>query len=111
VPAGQLDRLPAALGRLGRRPVDVDHRLVHQAGELEERPPVAARQRDALLQVPVCLLEPGGPDLGATEADQRQRTQVLAEVGRHRLRRVRCCLLPLRLLGHCLGVAALAGVQ
>jgi hypothetical protein len=40
-------------------------------GRASGRPTDAARQRDALLQVPFCLLEPGGPDLGAAEADQR----------------------------------------
>jgi hypothetical protein len=70
---GQLDRLPAALGRRSRnrRQVGLDRRLVCQAAELEERPTDPAGQRDALLQVPFRVLRPGRPELGNAEGDQR----------------------------------------
>ena len=111
VPFGQLDRLHAPFGRQGKRPEELDRRLVGQAGELQIRPPDPARQRDALLQVPLGLLEPAHPQLGAAEADQRQRAQLLAQAGLRRLRRLRQGLQPLRLLGHRLRVPALPGVQ
>jgi hypothetical protein len=121
VPLGQFDRLPGGLSwarkqgrdlaRPRRRPSDFGHRQACQAGELQERPPEPARQRDALLQVFVCPLEPGGPGLGAAQADQRQRTQVPAQVRLRRLQRLGCGLQPLRLLGRRLGVPALARVQ
>src|SRR5205085_10392144 len=79
LPFGQVDRLPAALRRPRKRSEELDSRLVDQAAELEERPADPARQRDALVQVPLCLLETGRPELGDAQADQRQRTQFLAE--------------------------------
>ena len=45
----QLDRLPAALSRLRKRPVGLDHCLVRQAAELKKRPPDPPRERDAVL--------------------------------------------------------------
>jgi hypothetical protein len=61
---GQFDGLPAAFGRPWIRPEHLDRRQVCQASELQKRPPDPARQRDAPLQVPLCLLEPACPDLG-----------------------------------------------
>ena len=84
MPLGQLDRLPAALRGPHKRSGDLAHRLVGQAAELQIGPPDPARQRDALLQVPLCLLQPGRPELGDAQADQRQRAQLLAQA---RLRR------------------------
>jgi hypothetical protein len=49
VPFGQLDRLPAALGRPRKRPEDLDRCLVRQAGEFQIGPPDPAGQRDAVL--------------------------------------------------------------
>ena len=118
VPPGQLDRPHTVLCRPLKRPVD--RRLVCHAGELEIWPPDPARQRHALFQVPLCLLEPGGPnlllepggpDLGDAEADQRQRPQVLTQAGLRRLRRLGQGLQPPRLLGHRRQVSALAGQQ
>ena len=86
MPFGQLDRLPAVLRRPGKRPPDVERRLVRQAEELQIRPPDPARQRDALLQVWLGLLEPGRPVLGDAQVDQRQRAQVLAQAGPRRVR-------------------------
>ena len=79
VPLGQLDRLPARapLQREDRK--TRRHRPVRQAEELEIGPPDPAGQGDALLQVPVRLLGPRGPDLGDAQADQGQRPQILAQ--------------------------------
>ncbi len=74
---GQLDRLPAALCRPGKRPPGLGHRLVRQAGELQIRPPDPVRQGDALFEVPIGLFEASGPQFGDAEVDQRQRPQVL----------------------------------
>ena len=98
VPFGQLGRLPAVLHRQGKRPEELVIRGVDQAGELQIRPSDPARQRDALLQVPFGVLGPGCPELGAAEADQRQRAQVLAQPGPRRRRQDG--LRRLRGLGH-----------
>jgi hypothetical protein len=111
VPFGQPDRLPAVLRRPGERPADVKRRLVRQAGELQVRPPDPARQRDALLQVRLGLLEPGCPVLGDAEVDQRQRAQVLAQAATRRAWGLGRGLQQLPLLGHRREVPALAGQQ
>jgi hypothetical protein len=51
------------------RQVDLGRRLVCLTTELEERPADPPRQRHALFQVPLCLLQPGGPELGDAETD------------------------------------------
>jgi hypothetical protein len=56
-----------------------DRRLVRQAGELQVRPPDPAGQRDAAFQVPLRVIPCESPELGAAEADQGQRAQVLDE--------------------------------
>jgi hypothetical protein len=100
VPPGQLDRLPAPFCGPRKPPRELDLRPVHEADELEIGPPDPARQRDPLLQVELCLVEPTGPDLRVGQADQGQRAQLLAQ---SRLRHVRGSarrLQPLCLLGY-----------
>jgi hypothetical protein len=72
LPFGQLDRLPATLRCPCERSEELDSRLVDQAAELKERPADPARQRDALFQVPLRVVETGRPELGDAQADQRQ---------------------------------------
>jgi hypothetical protein len=112
VPLGQLGRLPADLGAPRERSGLVhDRRLVRQAGELQVRPPDPAGQRDAAFQVPLRVIPCESPELGAAEADQGQRAQVLDEA---RLCGVPClgdCLQPTRLLGGRGQVPPLAGQQ
>src|SRR5262249_48932384 len=68
---GQLDRLPAVFRGPGSRSVELDDRRIDQAGELQIGTPDPSRQRDALVQVALGVLEPGGPVLRAADADQR----------------------------------------
>jgi hypothetical protein len=103
--AGQFDRLPAAFGRLRIRLEHLDRRQVRQASELQKRPTDPARQRDALLEVPPCLLELPCPDLGGAETDQRQGAQVLAQGGLRRVRDLGEGLQPPNFLGHCRHIA------
>jgi hypothetical protein len=79
VPFRQLDRLPAPL-RLRRIGAEQQQsmRPVSQAVQLQVRAPDPARQGDALLQMPLRVLEPAGPYLSNTEADERHRAQILA---------------------------------
>ena len=84
---------------------------MRQAAELKKRPPDLERQRPALLQVLLCLLELGRPDLGGAEADQRQRAQLLAQARLRRVRRLGQGLQALRLVGHRRQVPALPGNQ
>jgi hypothetical protein len=65
---GQHDRLLAELGRPRIRLEHLDRRQMRQAGELQKRPPDPACQRDAPLQVSLCLREPARPDVGDTVA-------------------------------------------
>jgi hypothetical protein len=108
---GQLDRLHAVLRRPRKRPVELGDHLVRQAGELEIRPPDPSRQRDALLQVRLGLVEPDRPDLGDAEADKCQRAQFLAQAGLRRVLGLGQGLQPLRLFGHRRQVPALPGQQ
>ena len=111
MPPGQLDHLHAALGCPPGRAVDLDLRLVRQAGEFKKRPSDPARQRYALVQVPLRLLELGSPDLGTAQVDQRQRAQLLTQAGLCRLGGLSQRLQPLCLLGDSRQVPALPGVQ
>src|SRR3954467_8238718 len=52
---------------------------MRKPGELEKGSLDPVRQGDALLEVPLRLVEPHGPELGDAEVDQGQRAQVLAE--------------------------------
>ena len=114
---GQLHCLPAVFGRAGERVVELVRGLVGQAGELQVGPPALAGQRDAAFQAALGLLGRGRPELGAAQADQRQRAQVRAQAGPRRrrhvvLRRVRDLghgRQPLRLFGHAGRVPALDG--
>jgi DNA-binding CsgD family transcriptional regulator len=108
---GQLDRLPAAFGRPRIRVEHFGRRQVRQAGELQKRPPNSVRERNAPLQVPLCLRELACPDLGGAEADQRQRAQVLAQGAPSRVRGHGQGLQPPGLLGHREQVATLADYQ
>jgi DNA-binding CsgD family transcriptional regulator len=76
MPFRQLDRLPDPF-RLKRVGPEQQHpmRPMRQAVEFHIRLPDPASHGHALLQVPVCVLEPEGPDLGDAEADQRRRAQ------------------------------------
>ena len=71
-----------------------------QAVELQIRLPDLVRQVNALLQMPLGILEPKGPDLGDAQADERRSAQILAQPelrgigGRHEGEQ------PLRLLDH-----------
>ena len=116
VPLGQFDQLPAELRRPPGRPEDLDHGLVRQAGELQVRPPHPPRQHHPLLQVPFCHLQPGRPQFGDAEADQRHSAQLLPQPGLprppHWLRCVRSLghgPQPPRLLCHRRHVAVLTG--
>ena len=106
---GQLDRLPAALRSARVGPQGGEFRPVRQGGELEIRPPDPARQSHALLQVLVCVLETERPDFGDAEADQRQRSQVLAQAELRSVRRVDGGQQPVRRLRHRRQVPALPG--
>ena len=79
---GQLNRLQAALRHPRKRAVDPGRRLVGQAGELEKRTPDLARQRDAVFEVPIRVLKPARPQLGAAQADQSEGAQVLTQAAR-----------------------------
>ncbi len=71
VPFGQFDRLPAELLCPRKRPEGLDPCLVCQAGELQIGSSGPVRERDALLEVPLRLVEPTRPGLGDAEVDQR----------------------------------------
>ena len=106
---GQVNRLPAAPRSARVGPQSGEFRPVRQSGELEIRPPDPVRKSRALLQVLVRVLEAERPDFGDAEADQRQRSQVLAQA---ELRFVQCLdgrEQPVRRLGHRRQVAPLPG--
>jgi hypothetical protein len=111
VPLGQLHRLPAALGRPRERVVELVRRLVGQAGELQVWASALAGQRDAAVQVALGVRGCGRPELGAAEADQRQRAQVRAQAGRRRVRDFGHGLQFPRVGGHGRQVPALAVQQ
>ena len=79
-----------------------------EAGDLQVGPADLAGQGDAVLQVPVGLVEVRCPYLGDAEVDQRQRPQFLAKPWLRQVRRHRRGKQPPRLLGHGREVAALA---
>ena len=97
----QLDRLPAPL-RLRRIGPEQQHRVrpVGQAVELQVRSPDLARQVNALLQMPLGILELKGPDLGDTQADERRSAQILAQPELRGLGGLHESEQPLRLLDH-----------
>ena len=111
MPPGQVDRLDAALHCSRERPRDLNRRLVGQTGELQIRSSDLARQRHALFQVPLGLVELARPVLGGAQVDERQRTQVLAQARPRRARNVSYALQPAGFLDNRGQVAALAGVQ
>ena len=78
---GQLDRLQAPLHPQLERPPAQQLGQVRQAGNLQVRPSYAAGQGDAVVEVPVRLVEASGPRLGDAKVDQRQRPQVPAQLG------------------------------
>ena len=72
-------------------------------------PAELARQGDAVLEVPVGLLEASGPHLGYAEVDQCEHPQVLAQPEAGWIGGPGGGQQPLRLLGHGREVPALAG--
>ena len=75
----QLDRLVASLGGQGERPEVDEHRRMRQPGELEIRLLDPASQGDPVVQVPLGIFDPSGPNLRDAEADQRERVTFLAD--------------------------------
>ena len=75
---GQLNRLQAALCPQREGPPAHQLRPVRKAGDLQIGPADLVREGDAVLEVPVRLVEARCPDLGDAEVDQRQRPQVPA---------------------------------
>ena len=109
MPPGQLDRLHAPLRPQRERPPAHQLRPVCQASDLQIGPAELARQGDAVLEVPVGLLEATGPQLGDAEVDQRQRPQVPAQPEARWVGGPGGSQQPLRLLGHGREVPALPG--
>ena len=109
VPPGQLDRLPAPLRPQRERPPARQLCPVCQAGDLQKGPPDPVRHGDAVLEVPVRLLEASRPEFGDAEVDQRQRPQVPAQPEPRRVGGPGGCQQLLRFQGHDWQVAALAG--
>jgi hypothetical protein len=68
-----------------------------------------AREGDALLQVPVRVIDSSRPELGGAKAEQRQRAEVLAESRPRRVGHRGRGQQPLRLLDHGREIAPLAG--
>jgi hypothetical protein len=79
VPLCQLDRLSASLRGQRERPEVGDHRRVRQTTELEIRLLDPASRGDSIVQVPLGVFEPTGPDLRGAEADQRRCVTFLAD--------------------------------
>ena len=111
VPFGQPDRLPAALRRPRRRPeISIAAWCARPVNSRYGRP-IRRASTTPCVQVPLRLLEPGRPELGDAEADQRQRAQLLAQAGLRRVRSLGHGPQPPRLLRHRRDVAALPGQQ
>ena len=75
-------------------------RPVGQAVELQIRSPDLARQGNALLKMPLGILEPTGPDLGDTKADEHRSAQILAQPELRGIGGLHDSEQPLRLLDH-----------
>jgi len=71
-----------------------------QAVQLQIRPPDPARQGNALLQMPFRVLEPQGPYLGDTKADERRSAQILTQPEVRGIGSLRDGEQPLSLLDH-----------
>jgi hypothetical protein len=109
MPFGQLDRLPAALRSQRERPPAPQLGPVSQAGDLQIGAPDLVSQGDAVLEVPVRVVEASGPRLGDAEIDKRQGPQIPAQPGLRQVRHNPGGEQPLGLLGHGREVPALAG--
>ena len=78
------DTAPPQAGRFGWGCEQCDFQTESEAAAFAH----SDEAEHSLGQVPLGLFEPGGPELGDAQVDQRQRAQVLAQAGGRPVRRL-----------------------